>query len=270
MKRATLLQRLKEQHPEIPEKELFARVLCGEVAVDGTTLRRPAAMVPAEAAVTFVPRRRFVSRGGEKLDGVLDRWGIEVAGLCLLDAGASTGGFTDCLLQRGARAVVAVETGFNQVDFRLRRDPRVEVLERTSIMELTRELVPIRLDAAVADLSLRSLRSAASHILSLLPDGWLIALVKPQYERRGGDPRGFDGVLSSRREVLGILRNLLVDLRAEGLAAVRGAPSLLPGAKGNREFFFQIRRSARAGGETEPLVGTDESLEELVAEAFPG
>ncbi|MBN1835732.1 MAG: hypothetical protein JW820_07770 [Spirochaetales bacterium] len=278
MRRETLLQRLRELEPQTAEKELFARILCGEVRVDGVTIRSAGQPVPPGAAIELVRRRRFVSRGGEKLDGVLERWKLEVAGLGLLDAGASTGGFTDCLLQRGARAVLAVERGFNQLDFRLRRDPRVTLLERTNVMDLQAEALPIRVEAAVADLSLRSLRLAAAHILSLTTDGWLVALVKPQYERLAGAGEGAGaaldrraGVLENRREVLDILRGILLSLGEEGLCVVRGAPSPLPGTKGNREFFFQVRRGPATGpsGHRQARVSLQE-LEELVAEAFAG
>jgi 23S rRNA (cytidine1920-2'-O)/16S rRNA (cytidine1409-2'-O)-methyltransferase len=278
MKRTTLLQRLKELQPGAPEKELFARILCGEITVDGATVRFPRQPVSADAVIGSSPRRRFVSRGGEKLDAVLERWRVDVGGLCLLDAGASTGGFTDCLLQRGASCVVAVEKGFNQLDFRLRQDPRVAVLEKTSIMDLTPQMLPVPVEAAVADLSLRSLRRAAAHILSLIPDGWLIALVKPQYERTCGkagrqapDSAGAaPGVVRSRGEALRALRSLVLALEEEGLAVIRGATSTVAGAKGNREFFFEIRSGGAARQKAREGSGVLEALEELVAEAFPG
>ena len=270
MRRSTLLQRLKQLEPQTPEKELFARILCGEVAVDGVTVRFPGERVSAGSAIGFLPPRRFVSRGGEKLDGVLERWQLDVAGLSFLDAGASTGGFTDCLLQRGARAVVAVEKGFNQLEFRLRQDPRVTLLEKTSIMDLTAERLPIGIEAAVADLSLRSLRSAAARILSLVPAGWLIALVKPQYERSRAPASRGSGVLRDRDEVAGILRRLVLDLSEEGLSVLRGAPSYPAGARGNREFFFEIRRAPSCTPPQGNGPGILQELEELVAEAFPG
>jgi len=270
MRRSTLLQRLKQLEPGIPEKELFARILCGEIAVDGVTVRFPGERVSASAAIGYLPRRRFVSRGGEKLERVLERWRLDVTGLSFLDAGASTGGFTDCLLQRGARAVIAVEKGFNQLDFRLRQDSRVTVLEKTNIMELTAERLPIRIEAAVADLSLRSLRSAAAHILSLVPAGWLVALVKPQYERSPAAGSRDSGVVRNRDEVLGILRRLVFAFSEEGLSVLRGAPSYPVGARGNREFFLQIRRTPDPTTPEGHRQGILQELEELVAEAFPG
>jgi 23S rRNA (cytidine1920-2'-O)/16S rRNA (cytidine1409-2'-O)-methyltransferase len=270
MKRRTLLQRVRELNPDIGGHELYARILCGEIQVNGVTVRSPREPVHVDAVIEHRPPKRFVSRGGQKLDGVLARWNVRVEGLSFIDAGASTGGFTDCLLRRGAQAVIAVERGFNQLDFRLRQDPRVTTLEKTNIMSLAREDLPFAVDAAVADLSLRSLRSAASHILSLLPEGWLIALVKPQYERTG-EP-GFDGegVVRDREETVKILRTLLRALEDEGLAVIRGAPSAIRGVKGNREFFFEVRRNPESvsgvGNEGKPVL----ALEELVAEAFSG
>ena len=189
--------------------------------------------------------------------------------MSLIDAGSSSGGFTDCLLQRGARAVIAVEKGFNQLDFRLRRDARVAVLEKTSIMELSPERMPFPAQAAVADLSLRSLRTAAAHILSLLAHGWLVALAKPQYERVGCPP-GSRITPLDREQVLDTLRKLVLDLSNEGLRVIRAAPSPIPGTKGNREFFFQIVRDSDAPGQPPGTSEVPCSLEQLVAEAFPG
>jgi 23S rRNA (cytidine1920-2'-O)/16S rRNA (cytidine1409-2'-O)-methyltransferase len=266
MKRRSLLERCGELMPQASKQELLARIVCGEIRVDGETVRSPGRMVAPEARLEHRPQRRFVSRGGNKLDGVLSRWQLEVAGLSLIDAGASTGGFTDCLLQRGARAVIAVERGYNQLDFRLRRDPRVTVFERTNLMDLATADLPHAVDAAVADLSLRSLRAAAAHLLTLAPGGWLVALVKPQYERRR-PPGGKAGVVCDAGETLRTLRGLASDLEGEGLRIARAAPSPIAGAGGNREFFFQLRRAADGfpgGG------ASDEALERLVAEAFAG
>jgi 23S rRNA (cytidine1920-2'-O)/16S rRNA (cytidine1409-2'-O)-methyltransferase len=252
MKRLALLELLCRLSPEQDPEELRARVLCGEVSVDGQRIRDPRAPVPAEGASIAFQQRRFVSRGGRKLEGALQGWGVSVSGLCLLDAGCSTGGFTDCLLQRGARRVIAVDVGYGQLDYSLRRDPRVSVLERTNIRELTVELLPERPQGAVADLSFRSLRGAASRLLALTADRWLIALVKPQFEWRK-PPSGFRGVVHDRRALGEILADLVCDLEREGAFLQRAAPSVLSGAKGNREFFFYL--SGEAGSNPQALAG---------------
>jgi 23S rRNA (cytidine1920-2'-O)/16S rRNA (cytidine1409-2'-O)-methyltransferase len=234
MKKPALLDLLCARDRERTREEHYARILCGEIYVAGHCVRDPQTPVGPEAPVEHRPRRRYVSRGGEKLEFVLDRWQIEVRGLSFLDAGASTGGFTDCLLQRGASRVVSVEAGRNQLDYRLRNDSRVYLLENTNIMDV--RTLPAQTRAAVADLSLRSLRKAASHILGLVTDRWMIALIKPQYEWQA-PPGDFDGVVGRGSALPRILRSLLMDLQLEGVFVSKMAASHLPGRKGNREFF---------------------------------
>jgi 23S rRNA (cytidine1920-2'-O)/16S rRNA (cytidine1409-2'-O)-methyltransferase len=229
---SSLLDLLCSRDRQSTRKEHYARILCGEIFIEGQCAKDPHRRVAPDASLEYRPRRRYVSRGGEKLAGVLDRWKIEVRGLTFVDAGASTGGFTDCLLQRGASRVIAIDTGANQLDYRLRRDNRVHVLEGTNIMDV--QTLPFEPEAAVADLSLRSLRKAAHHILNLVSEKWLIALIKPQYEWHT-PPAEFDGVVTTGVEE--ILGTLLEDLREEGAHVSMIAPSDLPGRKGNREFF---------------------------------
>lgn len=230
-----LLDLLVALFPETPRERLFSRVLCGDVLVDGAVLRDPKVRVSAEAEVVL-SSKKFVSRGGFKLDPVLDAWRVPVEGLVFLDAGCSTGGFTDALLQRGARLVHAVDVGSGQLDWKLRADPRVKVLEGTNVMAL--ESLDPRPDAAVADLSFRSLRGAASRILNLTGQGWLIALVKPQFEWMDPPPE-FQGVVPDNRleEILGVLEH---DLRLEGVALTDRAPSSVRGRKGNQEFLARL------------------------------
>lgn len=240
MKRPALLEVLKARYPQIETEELRARILCGEVWADGARLRDPRALVSGPDAPIALKRKRFVSRGGEKLEAVLEAWGMEVRGLALIDAGCSSGGFTDCLLQRGARRVLAVDVGSGVLDYRLRRDARVTVLERTNVMALFADRLPEKPDAAVADLSFRSLRGAAAHLLSLTGERWLIALVKPQFER-AAPGTGFRGVVREAAEVRSILEALAADLEREGAFLHRARFSALRGAKGNRECFFLLR-----------------------------
>jgi 23S rRNA (cytidine1920-2'-O)/16S rRNA (cytidine1409-2'-O)-methyltransferase len=234
MRNSTLLDLLCDRDRERTREQHYARILCGEIYVAGHCVRDPQTAVGPAVPVEYRPRRRYVSRGGEKLEVVLDRWKIEVRGLSFLDAGASTGGFTDCLLQRGASRVIAVEAGRNQLDYRLRNDSRVQLLEGTNIMDV--RVLPGEPQAAVADLSLRSLRRAANHILSLVSERWMIALIKPQYEWHE-PPADFDGVVGGTSALPRILLSLLEDLQREGVAVSRLAASHLPGRKGNREFF---------------------------------
>ncbi len=235
----TLLSLLCTRFPDTEREEHLARILCGEVLVDGECVRDPKRPVPADAELTGAPARRYVSRGGYKLEAALAAWEPQVRGLCFIDAGSSTGGFTDCLLQQGAALVYAVDVGRNQLDFRLRRDPRVVVLERTSVADLTAETFPRAPSAAVADLSFRSLRGAARRLLALVSRGWMIALVKPQFEWRAPE-RSFRGVVRDPARRAQILTELVSDLAAEGVYVTHAMPSPLPGRRGNREVLFRL------------------------------
>ena len=255
MKKTSLLDLLCARNSQLTRKDHYARILCGEIFVEGQCVRDPQRSIDPGASVEFKPRRQYVSRGGLKLEGVLNQWEITVQGMSFIDAGASTGGFTDCLLQRGASRVIAIEAGGNQLDYRLRKDPRVHVLENTNIMDVN--TLPFEPEAAVADLSLRSLRKAAHHILSLVSEKWLVALVKPQYEWPETPPN-FDGLVKFRPALMEILNRLLRDLHGEGVFVSKIAASRLPGKKGNREFFCLLT-SHREGA------GVD--LERLIARA---
>ena len=216
-----------------------ALVMAREVRVDGAVATRPADAVAPDAALEVRRGSPYVGRGGEKLAHALDRSGLDVRGLRCLDAGASTGGFTDCLLQRGAASVVAVDVGYGQLAQRLRDDPRVEVRERTNARDL-RPLDPLA-DLATVDVSFISLSAVLPAVLrSLLPGGDVLALVKPQFE-------------AAREQVErgGVVRDPLVHAQAVGRVAtwaldrglrVRGVVrSPLLGPAGNREFFLWLR-----------------------------
>jgi len=215
-----------------------AGVRAGAVRVgqDGPVALRPSQLVEPEAALIVAQGPRFVSRGGIKLDNALDELGIDVAGLECLDVGASTGGFTDCLFQRGATAVAAVDVAYGQIDAGLRSDPRVTVIERLNARELLPADLPFVPSLATVDVSFISLAKVLPAVARCLTaDGELLAMVKPQFEL--GRSRVSKGVVHSaadRREAI-----LAVALAARELGlAVRGfASSGLPGPKGNRETF---------------------------------
>jgi 23S rRNA (cytidine1920-2'-O)/16S rRNA (cytidine1409-2'-O)-methyltransferase len=213
-------------------------ILAGDVRVNGEIERRASSGAPPDAAIEIVQPPRFVSRGGEKLDHALERFGLDVTGRIALDVGASTGGFTDCLLQRGAARVYAVDVGYGQLDARLRGDPRVVSMERTHIRELSS--LPERPSFAVVDVSFISLtRALPSAVALLAPGSHIVALVKPQFEA-GKEEVPRDGVVRDalvQAIVVGRVAWWCVNHRLR-VRDVTASPLL--GAAGNREFFLLL------------------------------
>jgi 23S rRNA (cytidine1920-2'-O)/16S rRNA (cytidine1409-2'-O)-methyltransferase len=194
----------------------------------------------AELTVTRPPR--FVSRGGEKLEHALEAFGVEVAGRDCLDVGASTGGFSDVLLQRGAARVIALDVGYGQLHPRIRDDPRVSVLERVNVREL-REL-PFPPELVVCDVSFVSVRKALPRALALAAPGWeAVVLVKPQFEAPRGEARR--GVVRDRDVWRRVLLEVAREAPAWGGQPVGVVDSGLPGPKGNREFFLHLVQRER-------------------------
>jgi 23S rRNA (cytidine1920-2'-O)/16S rRNA (cytidine1409-2'-O)-methyltransferase len=217
------------------------------VLVAGSLADRPARQVdPAEAVVVEGPPPRFVGRGGEKLDAALDHFGIAVEGLRVLDAGASTGGFTDCLLQRGAAHVVAVDVGRGQLDERLRRDDRVDSRERTNIRHARLEDLGGRsFPLIVADLSFISLRTVAPALRGLAAeDASLVLLVKPQFEAGRQDAARGRGVIRDPTIWRRVVLEVGSAIEAEGTAMMGAMVSPLKGADGNVEFLGWWRVAA--------------------------
>jgi 23S rRNA (cytidine1920-2'-O)/16S rRNA (cytidine1409-2'-O)-methyltransferase len=258
MRRLPLIDLLKARWPDAEERALAAEVMRGDVLVDGLPVTKPGAPVPAEAEVRRRERPPFVSRGGEKLQAALDAWDIPCAGAVWLDAGCSTGGFTDCLLSRGAALVHAVDVGVGQLAWRLRGDPRVRLREGVNVMDLGPADLQPPPNSAAADLSFRSLRGAARRLLSLTTEGWGVFLVKPQFEIPRDTP-GFHGVVGAAAAVRDALERLVRDLDAEGVSALKAIPSPIRGRKGNREFLFLLRTG-------EPGAGGASVLDALVGE----
>ncbi len=210
------------------------------VLVAGSVADRPSRLVDVgEAVVVEGPPPRFVGRGGEKLDAALDGFGIDVDGRRVLDAGASTGGFTDCLLQRGAASVVAVDVGRGQLDDRLRRDPRVESHERTNIRHARLEDLGGRpFPLIVADLSFISLRTVAPALLGLAADeATLVALVKPQFEAGRRDAAKGRGVIRDPEVWRRVVADVGSAIESHGAVMMGAMLSPLKGADGNVEFL---------------------------------
>lgn len=235
----------------VAEREQMTRsqarslIMEGRVRVDGAVAMKAGQSVGAGAKIEIERPRRFVSRGGEKLDYALDAFETNVSGLEVLDIGASTGGFTDCLLQRGAAAVTAIDVGYGQLDWKLRNDPRVRVLERVNVRTLPDDQFPGGFDVIVVDASFISLRTILARAITYLRgDGAIVALVKPQFEA-GRDRVGRGGVVRDRathREIIQTLRDGAITLDLQPVALVE---SPLRGPAGNREFFMELRRRGR-------------------------
>ena len=219
-------------------------ILAGEVRLNGALSDKPAKLVPLDSAIDLVSQgTRFVSRGGEKLIGALDACAIDPQGAVCLDVGCSTGGFTDCLLQRGAARVYAVDVGYGQFDWRLRQDPRVVLHERTNIRYVDRSLIPEPVSLVVIDVSFISLTMVLPPLIQFLrPGATVIALVKPQFEVGKGQV-GRGGIVRDEAQRQAVLQRILAC--AEGLELVQKATldSPIRGKKGNLEFLsiFKFR-----------------------------
>jgi len=215
-----------------------AAILSGEVRCAGVCLTKPGELVAEDAALEVSERRRYVSRGGDKLAHVLDVLHVSVAGEHCVDLGSSTGGFVDCLLQGGARAVAAVDVGYGQLDWRLRNDPRVTVLERTNARWLRGEHLPFAPTFVTADVSFISVTLVLAPVLECAAAGYRgLALVKPQFEA-GRENVGKGGVVRDpavqREAVLGVAQWL----EEHGAALLGVCDSGFPGPKGNVEYFI--------------------------------
>jgi len=235
----------------------------GLVLVSGSLATKPSRLVaPAEPIELKLPARRWASRGGDKLAPALERLGVPVAGRRCLDAGASTGGFTHVLLERGAAEVVAVDVGRGQLDARLRQDPRVRVHDGVNVRALTPELTGGTVDLTVADLSFISLRLALPALLAATArDGDLVLLVKPQFEAgREAVRRG--GVVRDPAAWAGAVRAVADAATGQGLGVAGVCPSPLPGPAGNVEFFLHLRAD---GGLPLDEAGLAAAMEEAAA-----
>ena len=217
----------------------------GRVRVAGRPAVKAATAVEPSAAILVDPDvETYVSRGAHKLLGALDRFGVPVAGRRCLDAGASTGGFTDVLLRRGAAAVVAVDVGYGQLDWSLRTDPRVVVLDRTNVRTLTAEDIDGPVDLTVADLSFISLRLVLPALTSCTrDDGDLLVMVKPQFEV-GRDGVGAGGVVRDLTLRASAVRGVADTAAGLGWGTAGVVASPLPGPSGNVEYFLWLRRDA--------------------------
>ena len=228
-------------------------VMSGDVWAAEQRVDKPGTLVPIEAPLEVrgsdLP---FVSRGGLKLDAALSHWQIDVHEAVAIDIGASTGGFTDCLLQRGARQVFAIDVGYGQIAWKLRQDHRVRLFERVNIRDLDPRLVPGPVDLAVIDVSFISLRLVLPHAMPLVrPQGTIVALVKPQFEVGKGEV-GKGGVVRDPEQHRAAVASIRAFGTSLGLTCHGECPSPVAGMKGNREFFLHFTCGLPQGATAEP------------------
>ena len=219
--------------------------MAGVVLVDEQRVEKPSHQFDTNSSIRIKggddPTSRYVGRGGLKLEAALREFQIDVSGLNCLDVGASTGGFTDCLLQHGAQKVFAVDVGHNQIDWRLRNDPRVEVREGVNARYLQPEDFPNRFDLAVMDVSFISATKVLPAIVPLMvAGGVIITLIKPQFEVGRGEVGG-GGVVRDRAKRLRVVAEVNEAARALGLEAVNVIESPIQGAEGNVEYLALYR-----------------------------
>jgi 23S rRNA (cytidine1920-2'-O)/16S rRNA (cytidine1409-2'-O)-methyltransferase len=227
----------------ITRSQARSLIMEGRVKIAGVVATKAGQSVARDAGIEIERPRRFVSRGGEKLDHALSHFGIDVRASPALDVGASTGGFTDCLLQRGAKSVTAVDVGYGQLDWRLRNDPRVRVMERTNFRRLGDDAFPGGFDLIAVDTSFISLRTILARAVGYLREhGAIVALVKPQFEA-GRKRVGAGGVVRSPGTHRAVLRELRAAFVKLDLAPVAVIASPLLGPAGNREFLVLLRRT---------------------------
>ena len=226
-----------------------ALIMAGEVSSGDHRVDKPGALLAPDAPLAVAARPRFVSRGGDKLDHALEAFtalGLTIEGRVCLDVGASTGGFTDCLLQRGAARVIAVDVGYGQLAEKLRKDPRVASMERVNARDLKVEVLDERPSLIVVDASFIGIGKLIGAISRLLPEGGaLVALVKPQFEAgREAVSRG-RGVIRDEATRMGAVAQARVAIEEAGFVVIGEADSAVPGPKGNVERFLYARRDAR-------------------------
>ena len=217
-------------------------ILAGNVSVGTRIAAKPSEPLDEKTVIAVKPTRKYVGRGALKLEPALDYFDIELQGKTALDIGASTGGFTDCMLQRGAEKVYAVDVGYGQLDWKLRNDPRVIVLEKTNARFLTPEKIPEPVDVCVMDVSFISLTLILPNAFALLkPDGVILALIKPQFELQRSDV-GKGGIVRDPRLHQQAQDKIVAFVKNLGHVVAGIAPAAIKGADGNQEFFACIRK----------------------------
>jgi 23S rRNA (cytidine1920-2'-O)/16S rRNA (cytidine1409-2'-O)-methyltransferase len=217
-------------------------IMEGKVLVNGLLVTKPGTLVDEDAQIILKEEEiPYVSRGGLKLESALTNFNISVKDKIAMDVGASTGGFTDCLLQRGAKKVYCIDVGYGQLAWKLRRDQRVVLIERTNIRYLERERIPDEIDIATIDVSFISLLKVVPKVMEFLKkDGEIVALIKPQFEAGKGEVEK-GGVIKDEEKRLKVVQKVKEELESFGLKTIGILQSPIPGQKGNVEYFIYLK-----------------------------
>ena len=219
-----------------------ALILAGSVSVNGVVIDKAGAQVRHDDLLTLAGKMPYVSRGGLKLAQAIKEFSLDIKEKVAMDVGASTGGFTDCLLQNGAKKVYAVDVGYGQIDLKLRNDDRVSVLEKTNIRYLEKSAVQDNIDIATIDVSFISLLKVIPKVLEFLkPGGEIVALIKPQFEA-GRKDVGKGGVVKDEKIHLKVIENIKTGSGAMGLEVMGTTISPVKGPKGNVEFLIYLKK----------------------------
>ena len=245
-----------------------ALIMAGEVYIDRQKTDKPGTMVPTDAEIEVRGASlRYVSRGGLKLEKAMEEFPISIQGKTCMDIGASTGGFTDCMLQNGAARVYAVDVGYGQLAWSLRSDPRVVNLERTNVRYLTEEQVPEKIGFFSVDVSFISLRTVLPAAAPFFEDGAEgVALIKPQFEA-GREKVGKNGVVREKKTHLEVVSSIVAAVETFGFSPIALTFSPIKGPKGNIEYLLYLKKTSEAGTVSEEEIGrvVERSHQELNA-----
>jgi 23S rRNA (cytidine1920-2'-O)/16S rRNA (cytidine1409-2'-O)-methyltransferase len=240
-KKKRLDLKLSELYPAYSRRQIQSWIMQGKVIVNDAVITKNGILIPDDARIVLnIEEPKYVSRAGFKLEKALDHFNIDVTGLVALDAGLSTGGFSDCLLQRGIKKIYGVDVGYGQVHEKIRNDPRVVVMERTNLREV-RELGE-KVDLATLDLSFISVLKVMEAITSVMKDdGQLIVLIKPQFEAQKADV-GRGGIIKDPVIHQRVIEHVTKGVQAAGFSCIGVTESPIEGATGNKEFLGYFRR----------------------------
>lgn len=229
-------QIVQEHQPQYSKTQIQSWIMQGKIKVDGHIITKPGSMIDETAQLSYdIQEPKFVSRAGFKLEKALDHFGIDVTGFVVMDAGISTGGFTDCLLQRGAAKVYGIDVGYGQVAEKIRKDTRVQLMERTNLREV-RDLGQL-VDLVTLDLSFISVLKVMDAVNAMLkPYGKLLVLIKPQFEARKEDV-GRGGIIKDDKVHKQVIERVKTGIQSYGYSCVGVIESPIEGATGNKEFL---------------------------------